>query len=569
MAKSRTFQLDTGIVGALPIVNGFLERLRFEYFLRKHLPPPDPRGKLPPLKALGVLVRNLVLARVPMYSLKEWAQQKVPELLGVTDKQIAQLNDDRVGRALDRLFDADRGALLTDLMVQMVKEFRVSLKQLHNDSTTITLHGKYSNATGKLVRGKATLVVTFGKNKDHRPDLKQLVFILTVSGDGAIPVHFKVADGNTEDSTTHIETWDILRQLVGSARFLYVADSKLCTRENLKHIHHNGGTFITIMPRTRKEDGLFKDWLQTNSPGWQEVRRKPHPRLQHGPPDVFWAIPSPIPDADGFRLIWYLSSHKAERDAQFRRNAIQAAWKDLQELQARLQGPRPRYRTTAPVAQAVGNILKERDAEQWISYQVTAVEDVLYRQEKRGRPGKNTRWRRQKKTRFKVDWQLNKDRVDYDTRCDGIFPLLTNCGDGKSSARDVLDAYKSKQPFVEKRHDLLKNVEAATPVYLKSISRIEALLFLLFVALVVHALIERELRQAMTVHGLKTLPLYPEGRKCKAPSACRVLEIFDNLERHLLRRRGSIVQRFNPEFTDIQRQVLKLLDQPMGDFLTP
>jgi len=67
-------------------------------------------------------------------------------------------------------------------------------------------------------------------------DLKQLVWTITVSGDGAVPVHYNVYDGNVTDDQTHIETWDVLRQIVGSADFLYVADCKLCTKENLAHI---------------------------------------------------------------------------------------------------------------------------------------------------------------------------------------------------------------------------------------------------------------------------------------------------------------------------------------------
>ena len=144
----------------------------------------------------------------------------------------------------------------------------------------------------------------------------------------------------------------------------------------------------------------------------------------------------------------------------------------------------------------------------------------------------------------------------------------TNCDDVELSATELLDAYKSKQPFVEKRHDLLKNVEAATPMYLKSISRIEALLFVLFVALLVHALIERHLRQAMKARGLKTLPLYPENRPCKAPCAARAFEVFENLQRHLLSEEGHVVQRFDPELTDRQQTLLDLLEIPSNAFLS-
>lgn len=549
------FELETKRVGGLPLINRFLERLGLVALFEKHVRS-DPRAKVASSRLLVVLVRNLVMARVPIYGLGEWAEGWVPQLLGLEPDELELLNDDRVGRGLDRLFDADRGALLTDLVVGAVKEFKIDLEQFHNDSTSLTLHGEYSDATGELVRGKPSLKITHGHNKDHRPDLKQLVWILTISADGAVPVHFKVSDGNTEDSTTHQETWDVLRRLVGSSKFLYVADSKLCTRANLRHIHEQGGTFVTIMPHTRKEDEQFRDWLQLNTPIWEEIARKPHARLRDGPEDVFHACASPVPESDGYRLLWYRSSHKIERDARARSDAIESAWKKLIELQARVAGPRARFQSAATVSQAVDEILKKTGAERWIAYQVQEHDEEEFRQEKRGRPGNDTRYRRHLKKRFRFTWELRKALVEYDARCDGIFPLLTN---SDLTSLQVLDTYKSKQPAIERRHHLLKNVQAATPVCLKSVSRVEALLFLLFVALLVSALIERELRAAMAATGAESLPLYPEERDCKAPTTARILEVLEPLQRSVLGKGGQVVQRFEPELTKLQRQVVSLL----------
>jgi transposase len=374
-----------------------------------------------------------------------------------------------------------------------------------------------------------------------------------------------VAHGPTAESTTHIETWEILRRIVGSAYFLYIADSKLCSRPNLKHIDQNHGRFLTVLPRSRKEDALFKEWLQHNTPAWVEVARKPHPRWKDGPPDIFRACPSPIPDADGFRLLWYESSHKMERDAQARRDAIQSASKALEALAARLEGPRPRFRAQAAVAGAVERILAETAVDRWLACEVISCGQASFQQEKPGRPGKDTRWRRQIKPRFRLRWTLRQEMIDYDARCDGIFPLLTN--DNKLTLLEVLDAYKSKQPFLEKRHDLLKNVQAATPMYLKTISRIEALLFVHFIALLVHALIERQVRGAMAARGITKLPLYPEARACKAPSTDRILEILSPLQRHLLRKEDHVVQRFDPHPDEMQRKILSLLGSSPEAFM--
>src|SRR5207247_6395466 len=102
------------------------------------------------------------------------------------------------------LFDADRASLLTELILRVVAEFGIDTSELHNDSTSVSLHGVYRSATGAPRGGKPTPAVTFGHSKDHRPDLKQLVWILTVAADGAVPVAYRLADGNTYAYRTHV-----------------------------------------------------------------------------------------------------------------------------------------------------------------------------------------------------------------------------------------------------------------------------------------------------------------------------------------------------------------------------
>ena len=208
MPAAEPFALASEQLGALPIVDRFLERMGVGALLDRHLPAGDARVSLPASRAVGVLIRNLCVEREPLYGLAQWAESFEPSLVGLAPGQAALLNDDRVGRALDQLFDADRGSLLTELTLGAITEFGVDYSQLHNDSTSIALHGDYAAADGRLRGSKPTPAAMLGHSKDHRPDLKQLVLILTVSADGAVPLAHRVADGNTTDDQTHIATWD-------------------------------------------------------------------------------------------------------------------------------------------------------------------------------------------------------------------------------------------------------------------------------------------------------------------------------------------------------------------------
>ncbi len=89
------------------------------------------------------------------------------------------------------------------------------------------------------------------------------------------------------------------------------------------------------------------------------------------------------------------------------------------------------------------------------------------------------------------------------------------------------------------------------PVFLKNEGRIEALFTLYFLALLVQALIERELRLAMKRERIAELPIYPEQRPCRRPSTEQILCLFTLAERHTLVSDGHAIQVFNPQLTDL------------------
>jgi transposase len=552
--------LAFGSVGALPVVNHFLDRLRLETFLSAFLPPADRRRKLDPARALGVLVRNLLLSREPLYGVGAWAARFEPSLLGLSPEEVGHLNDDGVGRALDDLFDADRPSLLLAVVARAVREFGLRLDRFHNDSTTVTFHGEYRTATGRQVRGKRTLRITFGHNKDHRPDLKQLLWSLTVSADGAVPVNFQALDGNTTDDRTHESTWDVLCIISGRTDFLYVADSKLCTRSNMAHIAERGGRFLTVLPATRREEKRFRDWIQDHEVPWKEVLRRRSPWDENKPEDVFRGYEDPAGSSEGYRIVWYHSTEKQKRDRREREEKMDRAVRELQSLKDRLASRRTKLRQRTKVDGAIEGILEKSGATPWIQVHVARTEEEKFRQKTRGRPGPDTAYRRTVRVRFDITWEQNEPALAYERKTDGIFPLITN--DRNLSWLNILKAYKLGQPRVEQRHHHLKGAHEVAPQFLKSPARIEAFLCAFFFALLVNALIERQARQAMKRRGLQSLPLYPEGRKCKRPTTEHILRIFDGLMVH--RVNGKRVGRhvWAPELGWLQKRMLGLLGIP-------
>ena len=551
--------LTTHRIGAMPILDQILKRMRLEEVFAEHLPREDARTKVPTPKGLLVLVKNFLLSRDPLYGVGEWAAQYAPECLGLTPEQVAAIGDDRAGHWLDRLFFEGGGGgatLLLAVVTHGMREFGVSLDQMHNDSTSITVYGAYAEANvEKVQRGQKTVAITHGHNKDHRPDLKQLLYILTVSDDGGVPVHFRVESGNVVDDKTHRQTWDLLVEIAGRTDFLYVADSKLATKENMGYIHAKGGRFVTILPRTRSEDTAFRKAVAEDRIAWRVIEEKhdKHGRLL----DRISASTQPAQTAEGYPLLWYHSTAKAQRDAAARADRIQRALGELTALRKRLQSPRTRFRQRAKVAQAVEQILKPADLDAWITVTIEEQVDERLRQTRRGPRNASSTYVKTSKPRFDIHYAIDHVRIARDAKSDGVFPLVTN--DPQLGELDVLHAYKG-QPTIEKRFSQLKTDFAVAPVYFKEVRRIQAFLGVYFFALMTQALLERELRQAMERAGLESLPLYPEGRPCRRPTARRIFELFDSVQRHTLEAEGQPPLHFVTALTPLQRRILRLLD---------
>ncbi|NQW73397.1 MAG: DUF4277 domain-containing protein, partial [Actinobacteria bacterium] len=197
----------------------------------------DPRLRLAPATVIATVVRNIVAGHRPVYALGEWAAPYDPTVLGLAPGEVELLNDDRVGRTLDRLFDADRASVITATVLEVIRAFDIDTSGLHNDSTTVTVTGNYPDADGRDRGGKATASIRNGHNKDHRPDLKQLLFILTISADGAVPIAYRVADGNTPTSTAAL--------VCGAAICTEPPDpdvSRKCQGQGCRNMHSSAAT---------------------------------------------------------------------------------------------------------------------------------------------------------------------------------------------------------------------------------------------------------------------------------------------------------------------------------------
>ena len=325
-----------------------------------------------------------------------------------------------------------------------------------------------------------------------------------------------------------------------------------------------GGHFITVLPRTRKEDARFKQWILRHPVAWELIWERAALRRKTDPPERFEAVEDPEPSAEGYRIVWYRSSEKWKRDQRAREEAIHTARSEIQRLRERV-GSRS-LKTREQVQATVDKILERTQTRPWVQVEILPRRRHTHKQVGPGRPGKDTRYVRQTTTLYEPVATVDLQKIQASAAADGIFPLVTDVPSESMSPLELLRIYKY-QSFVEKRHEQLKTAAGVVPVNYKTPERIEAFLFLYFVAVTIHALLERQLRQAMQHRELRSIPLYPEERECRAPTADKILRLFEPLRRHRLLAANRLVQTFWDPLSDVQKTVLlDLLEVPTSTY---
>lgn len=124
-------------------------------------------------------------------------------------------------------------------------------------------------------------------------------------------------------------------------------------------------------------------------------------------------------------------------------------------------------------------------------------------------------------------------------------------------AKDALLAYKY-QPRLEKRFTQFKSIHKAAPLLFKNIERVEGIMFLFFVALMVQAIIEREVRRKMKDKNILALPVYPENRIAYHPTTAKIFDRFDGISIYHLKH-GRKLKIYQDELSELQKEIINIL----------
>ena len=287
----------------------------------------------------------------------------------------------------------------------------------------------------------------FGYSRDKRPDCVQVVIALIVTPEG-FPLAYEVMAGNTADCTTLAGFLDKIEARYGKANRTWVMDRGIPTEETLRRMRNPEAPvqYLVGTPKGRLSQ-LEQAFIDLP---WEQVREAVRVKLLH---------------QDGELYVLARSDGRASKERAMRRRRLKRLWRRLGELQRQTLS---RDRLLMKIGAA------KKDAGQ-----ASGLVDI--RLPKPNEPV----------TPETFTYALRKDKLRTMRRREGHYLLRSNLpGDNPAVLwKHYLQLIEIEQAFKELKGDL-----AIRPIYHQRDHRIEAHIFVAFVAYCLQVTLKQRLR---------------------------------------------------------------------------
>lgn len=462
----------------------------------------------------AMLLNGLGFLSAPLYLFGEFFRGKATEHLIGPGVEPEHLNDDRLGRVLDKLHEADLTELFVSIATKAAERFGVCTDSVHLDATSFHLHGEYDTGDGEH---SEELRITHGYSRDHRPDLKQFVVDLMSTADGGVPLFLRVADGNEADQAVFAKLLTQFHQRL-DLDALFVSDAALYGAGNLVSLGRL--RWLCRVPASVKE-------------ARQALARTPRQAFVQSDRHEGYRIAQIESDYGGLSQRWLVvHSEELEKVAGQRlERRLLRQEKGLNRELSRLS--RSRFACRQDATEAAEAFAAEHLDNHHRLSSTRIIEVAHYG--KRGRPAKGTE---PEVIRYRIKTELQRDEaaIKEELEHSGRYILATNVLENQQlSNDDLLAEYKGRQS-VERGFRFLKDPLFFTAsTFVKTPRRVAAIAMVMGLCLLVYALGERSLRQALTQAGEGIR--HQKGKPTQRPTLRWVFQLFQAV--HLLNVDGA------------------------------
>jgi len=434
----------------------------------------------------AMIINGLGFVSKPLYMFPKYFETIACEHLIGTGVKPEYLNDDKLGRVMDKLFIKGLDTIFFIIAVKAAQKFGVSLSTSHLDSSSMHVHGQYNTSLPEVifesqkvvnnqeleeiaVKSPKEITITYGYSRDHRPDLKQFIIEMICSGDGDIPIFVKLASGNQADSSCFGKiAIEYHKQL--EVNSLMVADSALYTESNLKMM--SDLQWLCRVPLSIKAAKSListipeSELIDSTIPGYK--------------------LASTTENYAGIEQRWLVVQSQERRESDLRKltqkitKAESKAVQDLKKLSPE------EFACEADAMKALSKLSKQ--------FKYHQIKEILVTQVKS----------KTKDSPQEISYQISatvsqdESKINTEMVSAGRFIIATNVLDSKELSNDsMLSEYKAQQSC-ERGFAFLKDpLFFADSIFLKSPERIESLGMIMGLCLLVYTLAQRQIRNAL------------------------------------------------------------------------
>ena len=464
----------------------------------------------------AMILNALGFVSAPLYLFQEFFVGKATERLLGEGVKPEHLHDDKLGKVLDKLFEADLTRLFVRVALKAAEHFGVERGVVHLDSSSFHVHGQYEPEPGRddVFEEMPSITITHGYSREQRPGLKQFIVDLMSSSDADVPLYFRVADGNEADKAVFA---DLLKDFKGQVDIdaLFVADSALFSKENLQSIR--GLSWLTRVPQTLSEAKRLlsalddTDFEESSVPGYRIAQRQ----VTYGGILQRWLI---IESDDAQMRSSKQQRKTLEKQGRTHRKALRAL-------------SRRSFHCEEDAEQAVEAFSKTLKFHRLENIIVSGKKRYL----QRGRPTADTPFERL----YYIQARLVPDKAAIENKQtrSGRFILASNVLDPECySNNQLLLEYKAQQS-AERGFRFLRDPHFFTSsVFLKTPSRVAALALVMALSLLVYTLGQRLLRRNLAAQGATIR--HQTGKATSTPTLRWVFQMFQAV--HLIVLEGAI-----------------------------
>lgn len=232
-------------VAHLPVLRALIDQLGIHEILDAALPK-HPLSRVSDADCVVAMMLNVLCGRVALFRMDQWMGRTDTELLLGPGRDADAFDDNRLAAALDHIDVVGTDWLLTGVVQRyLAAPLRERAYSVHQDFTSYSVYGEYRDVspTGPLPM--------FGHSKDLRPDMKQLIFGLSLHGSAGIPLVCSTLDGNTADTRAnrnHLA--ELARLLPPEDEVTIVGDCKLVDGQTIGQLLSAGFDFVSLLPAT-------------------------------------------------------------------------------------------------------------------------------------------------------------------------------------------------------------------------------------------------------------------------------------------------------------------------------